>query len=148
MHPSELDISSHRRPSKDIIDKTCPNSSDIEIARKFLFLIEKDAQRYFRLSEYFQGLENVVYWMQVKSCILLCGRNWYLKLRQANPDFPPELIRQYQLVINVLKHYSLPKYNRPVIHDDRYFFQNVHKAPRSSIVDSWTSVKKLLRRWT
>ena len=55
-----------RRPSKD---KTCPNSSDIEIARDFLFH-KFDADRYFTLSYYCERLENVVDWMQVKSSIL------------------------------------------------------------------------------
>ena len=68
MHPSGLDIPSPRLPSKDVIDETCPNSSDIEIARNFLFSI--GAQHYSTLSDYRRGLENVVDWMQVKSCIL------------------------------------------------------------------------------
>jgi hypothetical protein len=66
MHPSGLDISSPRRPKKDIIDKTCPNSSDIEIARNFLFSI--GAQFDFKISGYRRGIEKVVNWMQVNSC--------------------------------------------------------------------------------
>ena len=64
-------------------------------------------------------------------------RKLKLKARQANPDSPLELIRQYQVVVNVLKHYSLPSFTRPAIHNDRYFLKNVQKAPRSSIVDCW-----------
>ena len=68
MHLSGLDISSPRRLSKDIIDKTCPSSSDIGIAREFLLSI--DAEHFFELSDCRRGVENVVNWMQVKSCIL------------------------------------------------------------------------------
>ena len=74
-----------------------------------------------------------------------------LKARQTNPDSPPELIRQYQVVINVLKHYSRPPFERPAAPSDDYFFRNLHKTPTSSrfsIVDSWTNVKKLLKRTT
>jgi hypothetical protein len=69
--------------------------------------------------------------------------------RQRNPDCPPgELIRQYQVVVNILKHYSLPSDRRPVIRNDDYFFRNVHKESGFSIVGSWTDVKKLLKRRT
>ena len=68
MHPSGFDIFSPRHPSKDIIDKTCPNSSDIGTAWEFLRSI--NAQHYFILSDYRRELEKVVDWMQVKSCIL------------------------------------------------------------------------------
>ena len=71
-----------------------------------------------------------------------------LKARQTIPDSPPELIRQYQVVVNVLKHYSLSSSTRPAIRNDDFFFQNLYKAPRFSIVDSWTNVKKLLKRST
>jgi hypothetical protein len=71
-----------------------------------------------------------------------------LKARQRNPDSPPELIRQYQVVDNVLDHYSLSLRRRPAIPNDDYFFKNVHKEPGFSIVDSWTNVKKLLKRRT
>ena len=69
MHLSGLDISSPRRLSKGVIDKTCPNYSDIEIARNFLLSI-LDARRYFTSSYYRERLESVVDWMQVKSSIL------------------------------------------------------------------------------
>ena len=73
-----------------------------------------------------------------------------LKAKQSIPDSPPELIRQYQVVINVLKHYSRPPFDRPAAPNDDYFFRNLHKTPTSgfSIVDSWTNVKKLLKRRT
>ena len=70
-----------------------------------------------------------------------------LKARQTNPDSPPELIRRYQVVVNVLKHYS--ESPRPVLSNDDFFFRNLPKAPtRFSIVDIWTNVKKLLKRRT
>jgi hypothetical protein len=68
------------------------------------------------------------------------------KARQTNPGSPPKLIRQYQIVINVLNHYSRSSRRRPAIpKPDNYFRQNVHKAPGFSIVDSWTNVKELLK---
>jgi len=67
MHLSELDISLPRRRGKDIIDKTCPNPSDIEIAREFLFL--SDARDDFTKFGYSRRLGKVVGWMQVNSCI-------------------------------------------------------------------------------
>ena len=67
-----------------------------------------------------------------------------LKARQKNPDSPPELISQYQVVVNVLRHYSVSS----VTPNDDYF-RNLHKAPRTasgfSIVDRWAKVKKLLK---
>ena len=69
-----------------------------------------------------------------------------LKARQRNPDFPPELRRQYQVVSNILSHYSLSSRHRPAIPNDNYFFRNVHKASGFSIIDSWTNVKRLLKR--
>jgi hypothetical protein len=75
-------------------------------------------------------------------------KNLTLKARQENPGSPPELIRQYQVVTNVLHHYLLSSGYRVVIPNDDYFFLNVHKAPRFSIVVSWTNVKKLLKRRT
>ena len=75
-------------------------------------------------------------------------KNLTLMARQTNPDSPPELIRQYQVVANVLKHYSLNPHARPAIPNDDYFFCNSHKVPRFSIVNSWTNVKKLLKRRT
>ena len=68
MHPSGVDISSPRRRKKDIIDKICPNSSDIEVARNFLLSI--GAQDDFRKYDYRRGMERVVNWMQVMSGIL------------------------------------------------------------------------------
>jgi hypothetical protein len=63
MHSSGLDISSPRRLKKDIIDKTCPNSSDIKVARDFLF--STGAQNCFLIYGFSTSVENVVYWMQV-----------------------------------------------------------------------------------
>ena len=145
MHPSGLDIFSPRRPSKDVIFKICPNSSDIRIAREFLISI--GAHHYVMLPDFCEGLENVVDWMQVKSCIL-CRRNWHLKARQTNPDSPPGLIRRYQVVVNVLKHYSLSPHARPAIRNDNSFFRDLYRAPRFSNVNSWTNAKKLLKRRT
>ena len=68
-----------------------------------------------------------------------------LKATQTNPDSPPELIRQYQVLINVLKHYSCSPFFRPAIRNDKFFFRNLYKNPRFSIVESWTNVKKLLK---
>ena len=68
MQPSRLHISSPRRPIKDIIDKTCPNPSDIEIAREFLLLL--GAQNDFIKSGYSRRLKKIVNWMEVNSCIL------------------------------------------------------------------------------
>ena len=76
MHLSGLDISSPRRLSNAIIDKACPSSSDIGIAREFLLSIDaqhyevSDLHRGVELSDYHQGVENVIDWMQVKCCIL------------------------------------------------------------------------------
>jgi hypothetical protein len=58
-----LDISSPRRPKRDIINKTCPNSSDIEVARKFLLSI--GAHYYSLMCGYSLGIEEVVNWMRV-----------------------------------------------------------------------------------
>jgi hypothetical protein len=53
-----------------------------------------------------------------------------LKARQDSkseyPDSSPKLIRQYQVVINVLRHYSSLLLFRPAIPNDIYFFRNVH----------------------
>jgi hypothetical protein len=74
-----------------------------------------------------------------------------LKARQENPESPPELIKQYRVVVNVLRHYSYPSHQRPAITNDDYF-RNIPKAPASeaghgfSIVDRWKKVKKLLKR--
>ena len=72
-----LDISSSRRPKKDIINKTCPNSSDIEVAWELL--LNKGSKYDFVVSGY-SGIEKVVIWLQVKSCIL-CRKNLTLKAR-------------------------------------------------------------------
>ena len=74
-------------------------------------------------------------------------KNLTLKAKQSIPDSPPELIRQYQVVINVLKHYSRPPFNRPALPNDDFYFRNLYK-PRFSIVNSWTNMKKLLKRRT
>ena len=63
MQPSGLDISSPTRPTKNIIDKTCPNPCDIKIARGFL--VSSGAQSDFVMSEYGYRLETVGHWMQV-----------------------------------------------------------------------------------
>ena len=67
-----------------------------------------------------------------------------LKARQTSPDSPRELIRQYQVVVNVLSHYS----RRGVIPKPDHYFRIVHKAPVFSIVDSWRNVKELLKQRT
>ena len=144
MHPSGLKISSPRRPQKDIIDKICPNSSDIEVAREFLISI--GALHESTISSHSsRGIENVVNWMQVNYCIL-CIKRLTLKARQTNPHSPPELIRQYQVASNFLFHYSRSSSFRPAVPDDSYFFRNVHKASGFSIIDSWMNLKKLLNR--
>ena len=71
-----------------------------------------------------------------------------LKARQTNPDSPRELIRQYQIVANVLKHYSRFSHRRPAIPKSDYYFRNLHKMPKFSIVDIWTNVKGLLKQRT
>lgn len=63
MYLSGLNICSPRRPAKDIIDKTCLNSSDIGVARGFLISI--GAEYDFVASGDGRGLEKVVNWMQV-----------------------------------------------------------------------------------
>ena len=67
---------------------------------------------------------------------------------QRNPDSPPELIRRYQVVVNVLNHYSHSSRRRPAISKPDNYFRNVRKVPGFSVVDSWTNVKKLLKRRT
>jgi hypothetical protein len=74
MHLSGLYISTPRRHKRDIIDKTCPVSADIDGAREFLINIGRAAQYDFVLSRYGKGMGEVVNWMQVNSCIL-CRRN-------------------------------------------------------------------------
>ena len=68
MHHSGIDISSPRRPAKDIVDKTSPNPSDIEDAREFLF--EIGGLYDFVVSGYSRGIKMVLNWMQVNSSIL------------------------------------------------------------------------------
>jgi hypothetical protein len=68
MHPSGLDISSPRRLTKDI-DKTCMNPFDIKVARHFLISFDPHCD-----PDNGQGLDMVVNWLQVNSCIL-CRRN-------------------------------------------------------------------------
>ena len=51
-----------------------------------------------------------------------------LKAWQENPAFPHELMSQYRVVVNVLRHYSLPLRHRPAIPNDDYF-RDVHEAP-------------------
>jgi hypothetical protein len=72
-----------------------------------------------------------------------------LKARQTDPGSPPELIGQYQVVINVLSHYSPSSHRKPAIPKfDNYFRQNVHKAPGFSFMDSWTNAKEFLKQRT
>ena len=73
MHPSGFDMSSPglRLPENDIIEKTCPDPSDIKITRELLFSL--GAPNNFTISGYSSKLEYVLYWMKVKSCIL-CRR--------------------------------------------------------------------------
>ena len=71
-----------------------------------------------------------------------------LKARQTNPDSPPELIRQYQVVVNVLDHYSRSSSRGSAIPISDDYFRNVHKAPGITIVGRWMNVKKLLKRGT
>ena len=87
-------------------------------------------------------MAEVVNWIQVKSCIL-CIKKLMLKARQTNPGSPPELIRQYQVIENILHLYS--QFPLP---NDNYFIRNIPKALGFSIADSWTNVKKLLKRKT
>jgi hypothetical protein len=145
MLPSRFDISSHRCLKKDIIDKTCPNSSDIKVAREFSLSI--GAQHDFSIIFCSRRIDKVVNWMRVKSCILF-RRNLTLKARQTNPGSPPELVRRYQVVVNVLHHYSRPLRCRPAIPNDNFFISNVHKGPGFSIVDRWTNMKMSLKRRT
>lgn len=142
MHLSGLDIFSHRWPKKDIINN-CPNSYDIVVAQKFLLSI--DAQHHFVISSYRRGMEKVVNWIQVNSYPM--QKKLRLKTRQTNPNSPPKLIRQYQVVVYVLDHYSRPSPRRPAVPNGDYF-RNVHKTPGFSVVDCWTSVKRLLKRRT
>ena len=77
-------------------------------------------------------------------------KNLTLKARQKNPDSPHELITLYRVVVNVLRHYSLPLCHRPAIPNDDYF-RDIHETPqaavRFSIADKWTTkFKKLLKR--
>jgi len=119
-------------PQKNIIDKTCPNLSDIKVTQKILVSLLTTGSVLFKYDHNLANmrLEMVVSWLK------------------RNPDSPPELIRQYQVVVNVLEHYSLPSDRRPAIRNDGYFFRNVHKESGFSIVGSWTNVKKLLKRRT
>jgi hypothetical protein len=68
MHPSGLDISLPRRSERGIIDKTCPDLSDINVTRDIL--VSLGARNNFIISGYSRRLEYVVSWMKVKSCIL------------------------------------------------------------------------------
>jgi hypothetical protein len=142
MHLSGLYISTPRRPKRDIIDKTCPNSTDIEGAREFL--INRGATYDFRVSGYGKGIDDVVNWMQVNSCILM-QEKLISKTRQKNPDSPRKLIKQYQVIANIIHYYSRSSRRRGPIPN---FFKNVHKMPRFSIVDCWTNVKKFLKQGT
>ena len=77
-------------------------------------------------------------------------KNLTLKARQENPDSPHQLISQYRVIVNVLRHYSLPLRHRPAIPNDDYF-RDIYETPqaevRFSIADNWTTkFKKLLKR--
>ena len=68
-------------------------------------------------------------------------RKLTLKATQKNPDSPPKLIRQYQVVVNVL---GLPLDDWPPIRRDIHWYE----VPEAgfSIVDKWMAkVKKLLK---
>ena len=75
MHLCGLEISSLRRPKKNLIDKTCPNLSDIKVARNFLVSL-LSPQSVNAIFDHYLGLEMVVNWLQVNSSIL-CGRDWH-----------------------------------------------------------------------
>jgi hypothetical protein len=69
MHPYGLEISSPRRPKKNIIDKICPNISDIKVAQKILVsIIGPEGE--FKEFNHNLGLKSIVNWLQVNSCIL------------------------------------------------------------------------------
>ena len=72
MHPSGLDISSPRHPTKDVVDKTCPNPSDIKVAREFLFSLDPYCRP--MAGDSVVGLREVADWLQVNFCII-CRRN-------------------------------------------------------------------------
>jgi len=131
---------------KNIIDKTCPNLSDIDVAREFL--LDLDAQRDFIKPGYSWRLRKVVGWMQVNSWCLV-QKKLSLKAKQQDPDFPSELIEQYQVITNVLNHYLRSSRSRPAApKPDDYFRQNIQKVPGFSIIDSWTNTKEFLKQWT
>jgi hypothetical protein len=71
MHLFGLDISSPRRLTAPNKDKSCPNPSDIKVAREFLVSLGVENKRIMYI--YSQGLKKVVRWMKVKFCTL-CKR--------------------------------------------------------------------------
>ena len=85
---SGLDIPSPSRSTKDIIDKTCPDPSEIKVAREFLFSF--GAQNDFTQSGYSRRLQKVVNWMQVNSYIL-CRRNWHSRRGRQTLTLRPGL---------------------------------------------------------
>ena len=87
--------------------------------------------------------------MDAGELLYLMQKKLTLKAWQTYPDSPPELIGQYQVIINVLNHYSRSSRRKPAIpKSDDYFRQNVHKAPGFSIIGSWTNVKEVLKQRT
>ncbi|KIM44060.1 hypothetical protein M413DRAFT_443122 [Hebeloma cylindrosporum] len=64
-HTVMAKIAEKIRPKKDIMDKTCPSPSDIEIARDFM--LHSGAQNDFTHFGYSRRLANVVRWMQVSN---------------------------------------------------------------------------------
>ena len=61
--------------------------------------------------EYSLGLKKVLKWLKVNFNIML--KRLTLKARQTNPYTPSELIRQYQVVVSILEHFSRFSDSRP-----------------------------------
>jgi len=68
-----------------------------------------------------------------------------LKLRQKSPDPPPALIGRYQVLANILHHYSLDRHARPPMSDDDFRRNINHKLARPSLI-SRTGMKGLLKQ--
>ena len=68
-----------------------------------------------------------------------------INARQTNPDSPPELIRQYQIVVNVLAHYSRSSRRRPAVPKSDDYFRNVHKGLDSQPLAVGPNMKRLLK---
>lgn len=62
-----------------------------------------------------------------------------LKARQTDPDSPPDLLGQYQVVVDVLNYYLLsPPERYSITVSDEYFRRNVPKAP-----GLWLTVRRM-----